>query len=83
MQRQMETIEILTPKEKAKNIEFIVATIEKARHLNKIGAKSVSNPLPGSEMLHGILQAKLIDIRLYYAMRRVAEDPSLEYEVTI
>ena len=78
-----EKIEILTPQEKAKNIQFIAETIEKARHLNKIGAKSVSNPLPGSEMLHGLLQAKLIDTRLYYALKRVVEDPEIEYEITI
>ena len=55
-----ETIEILTPEEKAKNIQFIAETIEKARHLNKIGAKSVSNPLPGSEMLTGCYSPSLL-----------------------
>ena len=78
-----EIIEILTPEEKAKNIQFIVETIEKARHLNKIGAESISNPLPGTEMLHGVLQAKLIDVRLYYALKRVVEDPTIEYKIRI
>ena len=78
-----ETIAILTPEEKAKNITFFAETIEKARHLNKLGAKSASNPLPGSEMLHEMLQAKLIDTRLYYVLKRVMEDISIEYEITI
>jgi len=78
-----EIIEILTPEEKAKNIRFIAETIEKARHLNKISAKSISNPLPGTEMLHGLLHAKLIDTRLYYALKRVVEDPTIEYEIRI
>jgi len=81
--KKKETIEILTPEEKAKNIQFIAETIEKARHLNNIGAKNVSNPLPGSEMLHDILQAKLIDTRLYHALKRVVEDLEIEYEITI
>ena len=80
---EKEIIEILTSEEKAKNIQFIMETIKKARHLNKIGAKSISNPLPGTEMLHGLLQAKLIDIRLYYALKRVVEDPEIEYEIRI
>ena len=79
----MERIEILTPQEKAKNIQFIAETIENARHLNKIAEKNVSNPLPGVEMLYGILQARLIDTRLYHEMKRVIEDPTLEYEITI
>lgn len=78
-----ETIEVLTAEEKAKNIEFIAETIESARHLNKIAPKSAAKPLPGSEMLHGLLRAGLLDKRLYYALKRVVEDPSIEYEIVI
>jgi len=78
-----ETIEILTAEEKAKQIEFIATTIENARHLNKLGAEHSSNALPGSEMLLGELRAGLIDKRLYYALIRVVEDPSIEYEIVI
>jgi hypothetical protein len=79
----MERIEILTPEEKAKNIEFIAKTIEDARHLNKIGAKNASNALPGSEMLYGVYKANLIDRRLYHALLRVVEDTTLDYEIEI
>jgi len=34
-------------------------------------------------MLHGVLQAKLIDRRLYYALKRVVEDLTIEYEIRI
>jgi len=57
--------------------------IKRARLLNEFGEKSVSHPLPGTEFLHDMLRDKVIDNDLYQQLVRLAEDPTLQYEITI
>lgn len=57
--------------------------IIKARRLNAMGKNSVSNPMTGSDYLHRLMVKKTISFKMYRSMVRVAEDPSMNYEITI
>jgi hypothetical protein len=57
--------------------------IKYARHLNEYGKKSVSYPLSGTDFLHGLLQEGIIEMRVYIQLVRLAEDPTMEYEIKI
>ncbi len=80
----METInlkEYIKEYHKRTCIEALEKTIEYARHLNEAKKTSVSMHLPGTEFLYGMLKKKLIPNTLYQQLRRLAEDPSIEYEI--
>jgi len=48
-----------------------------------MGKESVSNPMTGSDYLHRLMVKKTISFKMYRSMVRVAEDPSMNYEITI
>jgi len=78
--QKKEKIQVITEKERAEEVKFLTEMVELARHLNKYGAKSVSNSLPGSQMIHGMMRAEKINNRMYHDLLRVIEDPTIEYE---
>jgi hypothetical protein len=57
--------------------------IKHARQLNEMKDTSVSKPLPGTEFLHGMLKDKVISNALYQQLKRLAEDPEIEYTIVI
>jgi hypothetical protein len=57
--------------------------IKHARQLNEMKDTSVSKPLPGIEFLHGMLKDKVISNALYQQLKRLAEDPEIEYTIVI
>lgn len=79
----MEVIELFSQKEKDEVIREIERIIQRARMLNAEGKKSVSDPMTGTEYLHGLMLADAIDHRMYMLLRRITEDPNLEYEIRI
>jgi hypothetical protein len=85
--RNMETIEIASDVRSLAIAEAKIVAIEKtigyARYLNKWGERSASHPLPGTDFLHGMLQEKIISNDLYIQLVRLAEDPTMEYEIKI
>jgi len=48
-----------------------------------MGKESVSNPMTGSDYLHRLMVKKTISFDIYRSLVRVAEDPSMEYEIVI
>jgi hypothetical protein len=62
-------------------IRCIDNVIKYARRLNEYGRKSVAYPLSGTDFLHGLLNEKIIDIKLYIQLIRLAEDSDMEYEI--
>jgi hypothetical protein len=54
--------------------------IKHARKLNEYKDESVGKCLPGTEFLHGMLQEGMFSNDLYQQLKRLAEDPLMEYE---
>jgi hypothetical protein len=57
--------------------------IKRARTLNEMKDTSVSQPLPGTEFLYGMLKDKVFNNALYQQLKRIAEDPTIQYEIII
>jgi hypothetical protein len=58
--------------------------IEYARQCNFPDEKSPLNRMMhGTEFLHGLMKEGIIDVNLYQQLKRLAEDPTLEYEIII
>lgn len=57
--------------------------IKRARTLNEFKDTSVSKPLPGTQFLHGMLKDKVISNALYQQLKRLAEDPQMEYKIIV
>jgi hypothetical protein len=57
--------------------------IKRARYLNELKNTSASMSLPGTEFLHGMLKDKVISNTLYQQLKRLSEDPTMEYEIVI
>jgi hypothetical protein len=86
MQR-MELIEMIMDEHEIAREDVMVRAIkgiiDYTRELNMWGAKDVSHPLPGTNYLHGMLKEKIISNDLYIQLVRLAEDPTMEYEIKI
>lgn len=57
--------------------------IKRARELNEFKHASVSQTLPGTDLLHMMLHDKIISNGLYQQLKRLAEDPTMEYNIVI
>ena len=80
----METITIASSGEaQAIRKRAINRIIIYARRMNKAGRDLLSQPLLGTAYLHELLVLNHIDNDLYQQLVRLAEDPSLEYEIKI
>jgi len=67
-------------------VEVIEKTIEYARELNfpkKNREGSLNRIMHGTEFIHGMLKRGLIDNSLYQQLKRLAEDPTMEYNIVI
>lgn len=63
------------------SIDIIEETIRYARHLNEYKHSSPSQPLPGSDFIHGMLTQEIITHELYEQLVRLAEDPDMNFEI--
>jgi len=81
-----EIIEFFDKETKEELLQAVRDIAETARRLNSEAMKKnvVAKPLPGTEYLHDLLiDEKVIDTRLYLLLRRIAEDPTIEYTIEI
>jgi hypothetical protein len=66
--------------------EIIKDIVEYARYLNfpkKVRQGSLLRTMHGTEYLHGFLEKGLISNNLYEQLKRLAEDPELEYNIEL
>lgn len=76
-----EIVKIYTDDEIQARKKQLERYIQAARRLNKFGSDTPSNTMHGSEGLYLLLMKKEISARLYFLLVRIAEDPTIEYEI--
>lgn len=61
----------------------LTMVISRARSLNEFKKSSVAQDLPGTDFLHLIMKDGVISNDMYEQLKRLAEDPSMDYEIIV
>ena len=81
---EQEILDILKDKWKVDVAKMLNEIIIYARMMNfQVGERYKPGIMHGTEYIHGLLERKVITNDLYQKLKRVVEDPEIEYEITI